>query len=581
MWNTLIRSWKESKQVNKLILLASLYVLLGILSLISSYSIGRVTQSAIFLNTGIIKKSLTLLIIASLLHITIEWFTNIYKSKINQKMISDFKTHTAYSLLKSKYSFSQNLQQGDIIGRMNSDITSIVLATDLSLMIVKSMIVLLILTMGLFIINWKLLLAFFLPVPFLFLAQYWTATKSAENIIPWKEAMGATNGLTQDLINNRTTIKAFRLEGRVMDWTDKALKNSAKKGILGVGKLYLLGLLPIGLMFLPVFSLAGAGIYLVYKGNLSLEALVTAFMIVQLVISEFNILENAFQNIPQLLASTERIFPLWDSPKEESGEFKGNNFDKNLPVIKFENVSFSYPSDKEDNKIILNNLSFEIKFGEKVGLVGSSGSGKSTIFKLITGLYQADSGRIEVLGKNIENWDKSSLRKNISMVSQNTYLFDESIINNLKYAKEDINESDAYTVIKKANLDEFLNSLTHSLDTSIGEKGSKLSGGQRQRLAIARAFVRNSPLLLLDEATSALDVETEKEIQKTLENSSEEETHVVIAHRFSSIVNLDRILVLDKGKLVEEGSHRDLLRNKGLYASLYYKKGGEENNGNK
>lgn len=575
MWSTLSRLWKESNQIHKLILLGFIYIILGIFSFVSSYSIGNITQNAILLNTSSIKTALSILIISSILHISIEWWANIYKSKIKQNMMADFKTKTAYSLLKSKFYFSNTLQQGDIIGRMNSDISSIVMATDFSLIIAKSIFFIIVLVISLLIMDWRLLLAFFITIPFLFLAQYWTSSKSTKNIMPWKEAMGKTNGLIQDLINNRTTIKAFRLENTVMDWTENALKESSRAGIIGIGKLYFISFLPIIFTFLPIFLLSIVGVHLVLNGSIKLDILISSFIMAQLASEEFNNLQNAMQNIPQLLASVERIFPLWDSPKEHTGNINTIEYDYNKPVIVFKNVNFSYPSDEESIKI-LNNLSFKIAYGEKIGIVGTSGSGKSTIFKLITGLYEQDSGDIEIFGINIKDIDKSTLRKNISMVTQNSFLFDTSIIGNLKYANKNITENKIENAISNAYLQDYVNSQSEKLNTVIGEKGNKLSGGQRQRLSIARSFARNSPLILLDEATSALDVETESKIQEKLDNISNEQTQLVIAHRFSTLVNMDRIMVLDKGTIVEEGKHEELILNNSIYTTLYNAQKGED-----
>ncbi len=575
MWSTLSRLWKESNQIHKLILLGFIYIILGIFSFISSYSIGNITQNAILLNISSIKTALSILIISSILHISIEWWANIYKSKIKQNMMADFKTKTAYSLLKSKFYFNNTLQQGDIIGRMNSDISSIVMATDFSLIIAKSIFFIIVLVISLLIMDWRLLLAFTMPIPFLFLSQYWTSSKSTKNIMPWKEAMGKTNGLIQDLINNRTTIKAFRLENTVMDWTENALKESSRAGIIGIGKLYFISFLPIIFTFLPIFLLSIVGVHLVLNGSIKLDILISSFIMAQLASEEFNNLQNAMQNIPQLLASVERIFPLWDSPKEHTGNINTIEYDYNKPVIVFKNVNFSYPSDEESIKI-LNNLSFKIAYGEKIGIVGTSGSGKSTIFKLITGLYEQDSGDIEIFGINIKDIDKSTLRKNISMVTQNSFLFDTSIIGNLKYANKNITENKIDNAISNAYLQDYVNSQSEKLNTVIGEKGNKLSGGQRQRLSIARSFARNSPLILLDEATSALDVETESKIQEKLDNISNEQTQLVIAHRFSTLVNMDRIMVLDKGTIVEEGKHEELILNNSIYTTLYNAQKGED-----
>ena len=234
--------------------------------------------------------------------------------------------------------------------------------------------------------------------------------------------------------------------------------------------------------------------------------------------------------------------------------------------ISIKNVVFTYP---KGDKPALNNVSFDIKSGQSIALVGRSGSGKSTIANLLTRFYDIDSGEISLDGKNIEEYRLTSLRDQVAIVSQNVHLFNDTIANNIAYASEDkFTEEDIVKAATTAHAMEFINNFPEGLNTIIGENGAMLSGGQRQRLAIARALLRDAPVLILDEATSALDTESERHIQAALDELQKDRTSIVIAHRLSTIEHADQILVIDHGEVVERGTHQELLAQGKIYHSL-------------
>ncbi len=236
---------------------------------------------------------------------------------------------------------------------------------------------------------------------------------------------------------------------------------------------------------------------------------------------------------------------------------------KNL-TIEFQNVTFSYAS-----KPLFKNISVSIYAGEKIGLVGYSGSGKSTFAHLILRLFSVTQGRILIGGKDIQNFTSISLRNLISMVPQDSSLFNRTIMENIKYGRERSTDEEAILAAQKANAHEFIVCLENGYDTLVGEKGAKISGGQRQRIAIARAFLKNAPILILDEATSHLDAITEHKIQNALENLSSEKTMLIISHKLSNLFKMRRILVFDQGNIIEEGSHQELIGKKGFYKMLW------------
>ena len=266
------------------------------------------------------------------------------------------------------------------------------------------------------------------------------------------------------------------------------------------------------------------------------------------------------------IASAERVFKILDTNSEVSekkNSIKINTFES---AIEFKNVEFFY----ENNEPVLKNVSFSIKKGETVAIVGPSGSGKSTIADLISRFYDTKSGSIFLDGNDLKDINIKSLRDNLGIVTQETILFDETVEFNIAYGKIEYSEEELINASKAANAYDFIKEQPKGFQTVIGEKGLKLSGGQRQRIAIARAILRNPPILILDEATSALDTNLEKEVQVAIDNLMRDRTTVVIAHRLSTIKQSDSIIVLDKGKVVENGKHESLIEKNGLYSKLYY-----------
>ena len=235
--------------------------------------------------------------------------------------------------------------------------------------------------------------------------------------------------------------------------------------------------------------------------------------------------------------------------------------------IEFSDVCFSYTSDSE--KSVIKNLNLSVKAGQTLALVGPSGGGKSTICNLIPRLYNIDSGSITLDGINISDITLESLRRSIGIVSQNIFLFDGTVRDNIAYGAGSVSEEEIINAAKRANIHDYISTLDMRYDTEVGERGIKLSGGQRQRIAIARLFLKNPSLLILDEATSALDNITEVQIQKALEELSEGRTVIVVAHRLSTVKNADKIVVIDKTGIVEQGSHQELLSKDGEYKRLY------------
>ena len=283
------------------------------------------------------------------------------------------------------------------------------------------------------------------------------------------------------------------------------------------------------------------------------------------------VLTNLIEHIGNLLTeiksfnlSSNRVFALLDNKEFKKEKFGKEHLDKFVGNFEFKNVHFAYGENK-----VLKGINFKIKENETIAFVGKSGAGKSTIFSLLCKLYDIDKGEILLDGKNIKDLDEYSIRNNITIISQNPYIFNMSIRDNLKLVKENLSNEEMIEACKMACLEEFIESLPDKYDTVVGEGGVTLSGGQRQRLAIARAFVQNTKIILFDEATSALDNETQNYIKQAINNMKNKYTILIIAHRLSTIVNADKIMLIENGKISAKGKHKKLLENNETYKKLY------------
>lgn len=263
--------------------------------------------------------------------------------------------------------------------------------------------------------------------------------------------------------------------------------------------------------------------------------------------------------------SSERVFAIMDSKEFGKEKFGKKHIDKVNGDFEFKNVTFTYANGHK----VIDNMNFKIKANSTVAFVGKSGSGKTTVFNLLCKMYNIDSGNITIDGIDINELDKDSIRGNITIISQNPYIFNLSIRDNLRLVKENLTEEEMIEACRTACLEDFIKSLPDGYDTIIGEGGINLSGGERQRLAIARALVQKTEIILFDEATSALDNETQANIKKAIDNMKNEYTILIIAHRLSTVIDCDRILFLDEGKIKAEGTHKELLSNCKNYRSLY------------
>jgi len=414
----------------------------------------------------------------------------------------------------------------------------------------------------------------FIPIPFIL----WGSINFQKNLAPrYSEVREKAGDLASRLNNNLSgmlTIKSFATE----DWELERLKidsNAYQKSNRKAIKLSaaFIPLIRFAILF-AFLAILIAGGFQAWKGYMPVGTYSFLVFITQRLLWPLTTLGHILDDYQRSMASTKRVLDLIDTPiKIKTGKLKLDP--KSVKgKITFKNVNFTY----EGRSQIIKDFHLEINPGRKIGIVGATGSGKSTLVKLLLRLYKINKGSIEIDGSPIESLELKSLRRCIALVSQETYLFQGTIEENISYGSQNIDISKIINAANIAEASEFINQLPQGLKTIVGERGQKLSGGQRQRIAIARAILKNAPILILDEATASVDNETEAAIQRSLKKITRSCTTIVIAHRLSTVIDADEIIVLDKGEIIEKGTHESLLKNKGFYYYLWKIQAGKNNN---
>lgn len=319
------------------------------------------------------------------------------------------------------------------------------------------------------------------------------------------------------------------------------------------------------IMSIGIALVIGCGSYLIVSGHISSGNFVAFIAALMMLYTPLKGVGNNYVSIQNSFLAIDRIFDILDLQPNIKDLSTAKELKEVKKGIKFEHVHFGYVQGRE----VLHDINLEIPVGTTMALVGNSGGGKTTISALLPRLYDIQKGSIKIDGADIKDISQNSLRKQIAMVFQDNFLFSGTIRENILLGNAQASEETIWKALKSACLDEFVKELPNKLDTEIGERGILLSGGQKQRLAIARAFVKNAPIVILDEATSALDNKSEKVVQEALDNLMKNRTVIVIAHRLSTIQNADKIVVINDGKIAEQGTHEDLLKQKGAYYALY------------
>jgi len=495
-----------------------------------------------------------------------------FLSYVGFQIVTTMRQQLFEHLMRVPVSYHDNVSTGDLISKITYDSQQLAEATSRAVLILIRDGAFVIGLLGLMLYHsWQLSLVFFLIGPVIAKVVSVVSRKFREVSTKIQTAMGNVTTTAEQMINGHQVVVMFEgqeHEAKRFAEVSKATRQQNMK---------LVNIRTIStsvIQFIASLSLAAVLLIASFPSmieQLTPGAFTTLLTAMIMLLRPLKQLTNVNSDFQRGLAAAASIFKVLDEEQEkDTGSIKVDRVRGELTV---KDLTFTY---RKGDAAALKNISFSVPAGNTVALVGRSGSGKSTISNLLTRFYDYETGTIELDGIDLRDYELKSLRRQFAVVSQNVTLFNDTIANNIAYGgRGPANREDIDRAIKLAYADEFINELPQGLETIVGENGVMLSGGQRQRIAIARALLRDAPLLILDEATSALDTESERHIQKALDNLQQDRTSLVIAHRLSTIEKADEILVLDHGVIVERGNHAELLEKGGAYAQLYNMQFGE------
>ena len=418
----------------------------------------------------------------------------------------------------------------------------------------------------LFLINRKLALPLALLVIIMFIFSFRQNAKMQETFMENRRKIGDVNASLQDTLSGIRVVQSFAnedIEHQKFCHSNEAFLVSKRDNYHCMGSFMSSNLFFQGMMYLVTLVYGG---YLIAQGEMQTADLAMYALYIGIFISPIQILVELVEMMQKGLSGFRRFLDVMETESEITDAPDAVPLNNVKGHVSYNNVSFHY---SDDETPVLTNVSIDIPAGRSVALVGPSGSGKTTICSLLPRFYDVTGGNITIDGQDIRNLTLKSLRKQIGMVQQDVYLFDGSIKDNISYGKPDASDEEIIAAAKRANIHDFIMELPDQYNTYVGERGTRLSGGQKQRISIARVFLKNPPILILDEATSALDNESERWIQKSLEELSRNRTTITIAHRLSTIRNADEIIVITENGIAERGTHEELLSRNGIYARYY------------
>ena len=560
----------SKKYINKILI----SVLFGVLVAVSTSAIAWLLDPAI--KKIFVEKDQSLIFIIPLLIIvafTVKGFALYCAKAIMIRVAEEIKKTLQFQMAKSLINADTQIidqkHSGKFISNLTYDVNQItnMLSTAI-LNLFKDSLTLFGLLFVMFYQNWKLSLIAIIMIPIAGMASKTLGKRVGKVVTEAQEKSGFLNTHLIELFKNHKLIKIFQREDYESKRTDGHLDQLKEKNI------------KINTVFVrlsPIMeTLTGImiAILIFYSGKLALNneieignffSFLAAMM---LAYQPVRALSNLNMILKQGLSAANRILPIIDNQNNIIDQEGSQDINITNSEIKFNNINFKYNADEKN---ILTNVNLNITGGKMTSLVGHSGAGKSTILNLIPRFYDVQSGDIMIDDQSIYKVKIKSLRDQISLVSQDTTLFDDTIKNNIRYAKDNVSDEEIVTAAKFSYAHEFIDKLPNKYETMIGENGIRLSGGEKQRLSIARAMIKKSPIILLDEATSSLDAETESKIQDALKILTKDRTTIVIAHRLSTILNSDQIYIIDAGNVVAKGKHDELLDNSELYKNFYEK----------
>ena len=514
---------------------------------------------------GLVRTAILMLVIY-LLSTLFNAASNWKMSCISQLALKTLR-HDLFTHLQSKsMGFFDTHSAGGLMSRLTNDIDAINQAVSQNI----TSLIASVLSMGgiliaMFVLNPWLAMASLLVVPIMFWFTEFVARYTRRGFRNLQESLGKLNSISEEAISGQKVIKAFRRNESVIAAFREQNEAVYRAGVYANS--YALLLMPLtnvlGKFFIIV--LAGLGGWLALHGLVSVGMIATFINYGQNFISPLRQIANLYNSIQAALAGAERVFEIIDTPPEIQDVPDAIPLETIHGDVLFKNVNFSYVSGQP----VIKNMSLEVKAGQTIALVGPTGAGKTTIINLLNHFYEIQSGSISIDGHDIRTVRKADLRRKLGMVLQDTFLFADTVMENIRYGRLDATDEECAHAAEMADADHFIQQLPHGYQTSLSERANNLSQGQRQLLAITRAILADPSILILDEATSSVDTRTEARIQQALLRLMKGRTSFIIAHRLSTIRDADKVVVINKGEIVEQGTHQELLDKKGFYHHLY------------
>ena len=490
---------------------------------------------------------------------------------ISQDIEHSLRTETFENVLSLDMKYFENKSSGRLMAILNDDVNQLERFLDTGANKLLQTATTVIVIGGTFLYISPLIATFaFIPIPIIIFGSFKFTSTIANRYERIRESIETLNSNLSNSISGILNVKSFTRESKELDRIETS-SNEVKNANYHAIKLSaaFIPIIRVAILFGFTATLLIGG-FLALDGEIKVATYSVLLFITQRLLWPLTELGDTFDLYQRAMASFNRIFSL----KNESSEIGNGNieFKKLENKIELKDVSFSYV----DNFNVLNNVDLTIETGQTTAIVGSTGSGKSTLIKLLLRLYEINNGSISYDSNSLKDIELSSLREKIGLVSQDVFLFEGTVIENIAYGDLNASESEVWSAAQKSEADEFINNLPQKEKTIVGERGQKLSGGQRQRISIARAILKNPEILILDEATSSVDNETEAAIQRSLDILKKDRTVIVIAHRLSTVRNADIIYVLENGSVVESGNHESLLDIDGVYSKLWSVQTGEK-----
>ena len=491
---------------------------------------------------------------------------------VEQSLMRDLRNSLYEHLHNLSLSYFSNERTGNLISRVTNDVNVVnggVSATFVTL-IKEPLLIIFFLTMA-FILSWKLTLLAFIVFPLILLIISGIGLRLHKQSGIMQEKMADITVVLQETISNVKVVKAFTME----EFENRKFRKETQsyfKTILKMTRIRNLSSPTTELLsiFAGAVIIWYGGQQVLISGEMKAAEFIGFLMMVFQIMPPVKDLASVNNRLQEFSAAGKRIFEILDTKPAIRNVDNPIILSKIENTVEFNHVTFGYSAENGEQRIVLSDVSVKVRKGELIALVGPSGSGKTTFVDLIPRFYDPIKGSIMIDDVNIKNFDVKSLREKIGIVTQETILFNDTVRNNIAYGLDDCPIETIKKAAKSANALSFIEEMSHGFDSIIGDRGVKLSGGQRQRLSIARALLKNPPIMIFDEATSALDSESEILVQEAMERLMQNRTSFVIAHRLSTIRNADRIIVLEQGKIVQEGKHVELLKQKnGLYKKLH------------